>query len=864
MTTTPSSRWTDQITATLRPLGLAIAVALVVPSVSQAAPSPSPAMEPAAVSFNASFVGSMAGDLGRFERGQALPAGAYEADVFVNRTRIGRFTVNLRVMDGDRNATPCLTSALLTTLGVRLPGADARGNVLVSPVAGVGEGCLDLPSLMESASATFVPDKLELQLSIPQVALVATPRGYVDPSLWDNGETAATVAYSTNVYRRTGGPGRDTLQGYLRLSSGLSLGSWRLHHDASYSWSQRGQNHLGSIAGYAQRDVISWRSQLLLGRSNTSGELYESIGFDGVQLASDDRMLPDSQIGYAPVVRGIARSNAKVEVRQSGYVVYQASVAPGAFEIDDLHATGFAGDFEVTVFETDGSINRFTVPFSFVPRLLRPGLYRYSATAGQTQDYGGGRHLRFAEGTYQRGISNAVTLFGGAQVAERSSYMSALTGAAINTSVGAFSVDLTHSILRPQAPVHTRSGRSIRATYSKSLATSGTSVAVAAYRFSSSGFYTLRDAATVLAGPSWATGHDGATQVLQQRRNTLQLTVSQTLPCQAGSLFFSGSSNDYWARSGRETNYQLGYSGTVRRASYAIAGGRSQDAFGRTDHQINLSVSIPLGDAGRSGTQLSLSRYQGTDHDDWRAGINGAVGDTGRLAYNASVAKGSQDGHDYTAGASYRGPWAQLNGSHSHTSRSDQTSAAMSGGLVLHAGGVTLAPSLSGTIGIVDAKDAAGATLTSSSAVVDHRGYAIVNNLRPYRMNSVSVDTGTAQDMIEFDSSVQRTVPRAGAVVRLTYQVTGTKNRLIRLDHTGEGAAFFGAPVTDTSGALRGTVGQGNVVLVHSLAEGEVLNVQTSDAALRCQVVVPALDASPSTGDVMALPCIASTTTAQR
>jgi outer membrane usher protein len=32
-------------------------------------------------------------------------------------------------------------------------------------------------------------------------------------------------------------------------------------------------------------------------------------------------------------------------VRQNGYVIYQNTVAPGAFEINDLYPTGSSGDF---------------------------------------------------------------------------------------------------------------------------------------------------------------------------------------------------------------------------------------------------------------------------------------------------------------------------------------------------------------------------------------------------------------------------------------------------------------------------------------------------------------------------------------
>ena len=42
-----------------------------------------------------------------------------------------------------------------------------------------------------------------------------------------------------------------------------------------------------------------------------------AVSFRGVQLASDDNMLPDSLKGFAPVVRGIAKSNAQITIKQN-------------------------------------------------------------------------------------------------------------------------------------------------------------------------------------------------------------------------------------------------------------------------------------------------------------------------------------------------------------------------------------------------------------------------------------------------------------------------------------------------------------------------------------------------------------------
>ena len=87
------------------------------------------------------------------------------------------------------------------------------------------------------------------------------------------------------------------------------------------------------------------------------------------------------------MVRGIARTNAQVVIRQNGYQIYQSYVAPGAFEINDMYPTGGAGDLDVTIKEADGSEQHFTLPYASVPVLQREGRLKYALTGGQYRAY---------------------------------------------------------------------------------------------------------------------------------------------------------------------------------------------------------------------------------------------------------------------------------------------------------------------------------------------------------------------------------------------------------------------------------------------------------------------------------------------
>ncbi len=125
---------------------------------------------------------------------------------------------------------------------------------------------------------------------------------------------------------------------FVSLQPGLNLGPWRLRNYSTYSHSDN-NSRWESVYSYLARDIHTLRSQLVVGNTYTSSGIFDSLSFTGLQLSSDKEMLPDSLHGFAPTIRGIARTTAEVSVYQNGYSIYKTTVAPGAFEINDLYAT---------------------------------------------------------------------------------------------------------------------------------------------------------------------------------------------------------------------------------------------------------------------------------------------------------------------------------------------------------------------------------------------------------------------------------------------------------------------------------------------------------------------------------------------
>ncbi|MEX3936821.1 fimbria/pilus outer membrane usher protein [Paraburkholderia phymatum] len=771
-------------------------------------------------------------DISRFERGNPVPAGDFPVDVYVNGNWAGKSTVRFVARDGRDSAEPCFDKSLLTHFGLNIEALPdpARAEV-AKAVAGQ---CANLSGISDSASYQFDMSDLRLDVSLPQAIVLRNPQGYVSPELWDEGVTSATLGYNANTFHYSG-RGFSGTQSFLGLTAGINIGSWHLRQQSSIQQATRQGTSYQNIATYLQHDIPSWKSQLILGDSYTDGAVFDSIGVEGVQLITDDRMLPDSLRGYAPVIRGIATSNARVSVTQNGNRLYETVVAPGPFEINDLYATGYGGNLVVTVTEADGSQHSFTVPYASVTQLLRPGATRYNVVAGVIRDAEVSRHKALVQGTIQRGFSNLVTGYAGTILAD--GYIAALVGAALNTPIGALSADFTEAqsdIPRTQGTT----GQSFRIGFSKFMPQTNTNVAVAAYRYSSSGFWTLRDA---MVARSWVDQGQDPNRVDHQR-NQLQITLNQSLGDKYGNLYAVGSTSDYWNRRGTLTQFQVGYNNFLRvldtNVSYNLSLSRQTNGvYGQVSNQVYASLSVPLGKSQHAPSLTTAVMRDSNSGWSEQAMLAGAAGTDNQFTYGVF---GSHSDNSTTGGgnAQYRAPFATFSGSASGGSGYSQVSAGIQGAVVAHPGGLTLANYLGDTIAVVEAKDAAGARVTNASGVrIDSRGYAVVPYLSPYALNTVEIDPKGIPLDVELKATSQQIAPRANSVVMVRFPTSKGRSAIISTRLPNGAQLPFGATVTDDKGTEVGAIGQNSQLFVSGVAdEGTLVAKWGSEADQTCEI----------------------------
>ncbi|MGB6215074.1 fimbria/pilus outer membrane usher protein [Pseudomonas mandelii] len=753
------------------------------------------------VQFNDAFLpeDSRSLDLTPYQQGNPVLPGEYRADVAVNGKLVNRQDIRIQANADGSHPTVCFSRGLMELIGVDLRRLSPEALASVES----GASCLDLAQLIEGASATFSPSGQQLDVSIPQIALRRDARGYVSPELWDRGVTAGILSYNFNAnHNKTDTGNYDSA--YLGLNTGLNVGDWRLRHNGSLNWQKETGQDYQTLNTYAQRDITSLKSQLTVGEANTSGEIFDTLAYRGVQLGTDDRMLPESQRGYAPVIRGIARTSARVAVHQAGNLLYETTVAPGAFVIDDLYSTGYGGDLNVTVYEADGSEQTFIVPFASTAQLLRPGTSRFSVTAGETRNNYIDSQAKLLQGTYQRGLSNIFTGYGGAQASD--DYRSALGGLAFSTPVGAVAVDVTHA--QTDLKSGTASGQSARLSYSKNILSTGSNFAVAATRFSTENYLDFSNAVQLLDAER--SGLD--TNLFGRPRSRLSLTANQSLG-DWGQVAFSGFTQNYWNLPGSDLQYQFSYNKQVDSVSYGVSANRARIGLGDMDNSLLFTVSMPMefGSAvNRPQVSARVLRDTNGNYSE-QATLSGTAGADRQYNYGLTAGhEGASRTNSTSVNGQYISPKAIVGATVSRGEGYDSLSLNASGSVVAHPNGVTMTPYRGETMAVVTAEGAEGAKVVGLPGLkLDGRGNAIVPYLRPYELNEVAIDPlGTSLD-VELTETSQQVAPRAGAVVALKYGTSNGQALLLNVTLADGSPLPFGASVIDDRGVSVGMVGQG-------------------------------------------------------
>jgi len=750
------------------------------------------------------------GSLARFSRVGSIEPGSYRVDLYLNGGFVERKDIVFKAQ-GKGPVQACFSISQLQGLGVSDDALKAYAP---------GAACQAIGDLLAGASASFDLSALKLNVQVPQSLLDSRPRGYIDPRQFDAGSAIAFVNYNASQYASQLA-GSSSSSTYLSTGSGVNLGMWRLRQQGSLRYDNRNGANWNLVRTYAKRALPGLRSELTLGESYTSGMFFSGLGYQGVELASDDRMLPESQQGYAPVIRGTARTNAQVVVSQKGREIYRTTVPPGPFDIKDLFPTSYNGDLDVTVLEADGTRSQFSVPFSAVPESMRPGIARYSVLLGRTRDTEG-RSL-FSDVTYQLGVSNSLTANTGLRIA--SGYQSMALGGSHASGVGAIGLNLNYS--RADLGQERRSsGWMGNITYSHTFDRTGTSFSIASYRYSTAGYRELGDVLSERLRAQWM-GRNSLVSSTYKQRSRFSVSLNQQLGS-AGSVYLSALTQNYYDSRSRVVQLQAGYSTVVDGISFNAAVQRqqmTQDAgaaqwgnAGAGGTSILLSISIPLGAPMGNRPVLSSSLSRANGLDTYQSSLTGTLDEQADVNYGLDVTKtAGAEQSSISGNIGKRFSSVSVNASASKGNGYVQGAATVRGAVAIHDGGLTFGQYLSDTFALIEAPGAEGSKVfNGQGGRVDSSGYALVPSLLPYRHNLIGLMSEGMSSKVELIEGQRDVIPYAGAAVKVKFKTRQGNALLIQVRRVDGSPVPMGADVVNDEGTVIGMVGQGSQAYVRT------------------------------------------------
>lgn len=770
-------------------------------------------------------------DLSKFNQRQYQPQGVYRVEIFVNESRIKTQDIRFIEKENEKGQIylfPCFDKQSIDDFGINIDKSMDK-SMDESEV-----DCIDFVSRIPKAQSEFVFEKQRLNLSFPQASIRNNVRGYIPPEEWDDGINTLFTNYMISAYKN------ENKNLFVNLNSGFNLGSWQFRNDANFSYNSIGEisnSKWNSVNSYVKKNLIPIKSTLLFGESTTKNDIFDGLAFTGLSLSSSEEMYPDSQQGYAPIIRGIAQTNANIIVKQNGYTIYQITVSPGPFVIEDLNPTSVSGDLKVEIEETNGTSQSFIVPYSTLPILQRQNRVRYDLTVGKNRNnYDNANTSKFLQSTVAYGLSNRTSIYGGTQLSNN--YKSGLLGVGQNLGkIGAVSFDITHSIT--QLNDHSeKTGQSMRFLYAKSLLKSGTTFRLLGYRYSTQDFYTFNEA----MNDRWDLNNqylpDHSESYVYSnypRKGRFEANISHSFGGDKGSFFITGTEQNYWGTKAKNRWVQAGYSAVYKDINFSLSVSNFKyDTTQQDDTSFSASMSFQT-DAffrkkdsnqnifNRASISSSITGSS-EGNTAFRSGISGTLLENRNLRYSLGQGVG-ETVNTTSLGLDYSGRYGAIGAGYSHDSSGNQMRFNASGTAVAHSKGVTFGQYLNGTGILVEVPQASGISVDNHPGIkTDWRGYAIIPYASAYRENRISLNPNSFSDEIEIENNVSTSVPTDGAITKASFKPRIGARALISLYHNNKPVPYVSSVIEESTSAT-GLVDSSGAVYLAGLPQKGTLKV---------------------------------------
>lgn len=755
--------------------------------------------------FDPSFLNSTDGEVSLAVFNQdAFPAGSYILDIYVNgeykTTRDVEFS---KSKNANNKITPCLDKKLLLLLGVK--DSLLKGN----------NGCNN--DNHQRWTLSYNMYEQSLHINVPASDLDKQIDGVAPKTLWDDGITAAFFNYKANASTITSKITNDEqTYAHLELAPGFNFGAWRFRNKTIFTHRGSGYSKWQNINNYVERGIKEIDSRLILGDFITANNLFNNMSIRGVGISTDETMIPGRLRTNTPVIRGVAKTQAYVEVELNGYVIYTSNVDAGVFEIQDLPNVGSNGIYKVTVYEADGTKNVMMVPFTQAPLSLKKGFSEYSISFGRYRgDVSKETGPEILDAGYSYGLNELVTLSAGLQFSNIYEAYAAGVGLSLG-AFGALSLEGTYATVKHHYKQKEElQGGAVSLKYLKEFIETGTDLYLANNSYNSKGYRTINEVYESFNSEVFSNAN---------KKNSTSLGLNQSLN-DYGGLRLSYNKDRYW--DGRKNQYfDISYQGMLDGITYSIGYNGYLNENKKNNHVLTASIQIPF---RRANSQTFLTSYKYNDGNPrggtHSLGISGSGFDNS-LSWSVNQ-KYNRSNHYGASGSAILRHQDGYIGVGASTDRSSSSySADIGGSMLVSMHGVTFGQEITQSTALLVAEGASNVPVTGKVGVkTNSKGRALITGLQPYRENVLSLDTLETPEDVEILQTDIKVTPTNGAIVEGKLKTNEGHKALVRLVTTSHKNVPFGSVVT-LNGNTTGIVGDNGEVFLTGLPESGVIRVK--------------------------------------
>lgn len=728
-----------------------------------------------------------------------------------------RFTEGVRVVDltvnGDRvgltdarfnhEGALCFTRGLLDRAGLRVPAS------VIDKQVSADQACHDFLTEFPSTELNLRPGNEEVAIVVPTQAIREPQRA---TGHFARGGAAGLLNYDVQGINSHS---RDARGRFLSASTevGFNVGDWIARSRQLYI-STDGRSGAEHLYAYAQRDIARLASTLQVGQISGNSPVFGGVQLTGFQLSPDG--VDGGAGGNGVVVEGQALSQSRIEVRQSGALIYTTVVPEGPFALSNLPLLNGTSDLDVRVIETRGGQRSFVVPAASF-RDAMPVKSGYTAAVGNIRDVerSGADEpmLAVASGTWA--LTPATALSSGVQVTDH--YNS--VGLALDSSFAQrFSVGLRNNLSRDDKN-NVRGVRNsvslgsvlpgdVQMTLSVTTQTPGYRDVLDSVRADSGELANSRFKNQYTAGLSWADPQLGVFTIGYTRAANFNSSASQ---------YVHGAWNKQfrYANVGLSVDSQVGTSGTNK---------NNNDGLG-----VRLQVSVPLG-GDRSLT--STARHQGR-RSSIGAAFNERVDDTLNYELRADSDLGTAARHAQGGLLNMTSRYAQLGLGINRDSTNTSYSGQLQGAVVAHERGLTLSPyRVEDTFGVASVGDVSGARITTPQGPVwtDRWGMAVIPGLPAYQSSLVEVEGKSLPRQVDIKNGTQSLEVGRGSFSKVDFEVVKVRRVLLRaVDQSGQALPKGASVLTADNAFLTSVVGDG-LIFLNNIDAPQILTVSSPNA----------------------------------